>query len=380
MYKVYASPLKNVAFRLQDAYKRWFDPELDNQKPHFRSWKKKWFSLLYEDPKAGFKLLDDRSLQLSFGKWTEEEHKELKKKDKKAKKQIQLVLNLENPLELQPTEIIKTLRITKDLDSYYALFTVENVEEVKKIEPKSFIVFDPNHKNLAVGLGSDDKSYEITAMKSILKYWDKRIDEIKSKRDKCEKFSKLVVTPYTEYWKPSKRWERLNHTLEKAYLKRREQIKLVLFRYAHFFSRIYDEIIIGDYTPTVDVAKYESMHRAMLNQTPIGKFRKTLEWVQLKNGKHYQKVLERDTTKQCCICGHEEKKDPSIRVFTCVKCETTLSRDLNSCANIGEKAKKILPRTGYVGVEHPMYTVWWDYKQGKVSCGLTSSTGSSILV
>jgi putative transposase len=114
----------------------------------------------------------------------------------------------------------------------------------------------------------------------------------------------------------------------------------------------------------------------MLNQTPIGKFRKTLEWVQIKNGKYYQKIDERDTTKTCCICGHQEKKDPSIRIFTCVNCGNTLSRDINSTVNIGVKAKKILPRSGYVGVKAPMYTVWWDYKQGKVSCGLTSSTGS----
>ena len=369
--KVYASPLKNTALRLKDAYDRFFDKTLDNQKPHYRSWKKKWFSLLYDDPKNGFKLLDEHTLQISFGKLTTEEHKEAKKKDKKAQKQIRMVFSLIEPLNLRQYEKIKTLRITKDLDSYYAIFTVEDLEEIKQEEKKSFIVFDPNHKNLAVGIGSDGKSYELTALKSILKYWDKRIDDIKSKRDKCEKHSKLVVTPFTDYWKPSNRWKRLNHTLEKAYLKQREQMKLVLFRYAHFFSRKYDEILIGDYTPTIDVAKYDNMHRAMLNQTPIGQFRKTLNWVQSKNGKHYEKIDERDTTKTCCVCGHEEKKDPSIRTFTCVNCGTTLSRDINSAVNIGKKAKKTLPRSGYVGMKSPMYTVWWDYKQGKVSCGLT---------
>jgi len=378
LYKVHSSPLKNAAFRLKDAYERFFDPGLANEKPHHRSWKKKWFSLFYDEPNKGFKLLDSQQLSISFGKLTDEEYQECKKVDKKAKKQIKLTVGLKEKMTLQSNQKIKTLRITKDLDSYYAVFTIEEKVSSTPVNSGSFIVFDPNHKNLAVGIGSDGKSYEIVALKSMLKYWDQRIDEIKSKRDKCEKQSKLVITPYTEYFKPSNRWERLNRTLEKAYLKRREQIKLLLYRYAHFFSRMYDEIYIGDYVPTPDLAKYKTMKRAMLNQTPIGKFRDTLNWVQEKNNKHYAKVEERNTTKTCCVCQHEEKKEPSIRVFTCVNCGTTLSRDMNAVVNIAEKAKKKLPRSGYIGVKNPIYTVWWDYKQGKVSCGLTSSTGSSI--
>ncbi|MDQ0246051.1 putative transposase [Bacillus fengqiuensis] len=376
--KVYSSPLKNTALRLNDAYDRFFDPTLDNKKPHYRSWKKKWFSLYYDEPNKGFKLLNDDMLSISFGKLTNEEHKLLKQKDKKAKKQINLTVRLKEKVILKPNQRIKTLRITKDFDSYYAVFSIEETVKSTKMLENSFIVFDPNHKNLAVSVGSDGKSYELVALKSMLKYWDKRIDELKSKRDKCVKESKLVITPHTDYWKPSNRWKRLNHALEKAYLKRREQIKLVLYRYAHFFSRKYDGIYIGDYVPTPDLAKYKTMKRAMLNQTPVGEFRHVLKWVQEKNHKYYEKVEERDTTKTCCVCDHQEKKDPTIRIFTCVKCGTTLSRDISSAVNIGKKAKKILPRSGYIGVKHPIYTVWWDHKQGKVSCGLTPSTGSSI--
>ncbi|WP_269411530.1 RNA-guided endonuclease InsQ/TnpB family protein [Lentibacillus daqui] len=373
--KVHSSPLKNTALRLKDAYERFFDPKLMNEKPKYRSWKKKWFSLYYDEPKKGFKLLDANLLSLSFGKLTDEEHKELKKKDKKAKKTIKIKVGLVEAVELSETERIKTLRITKDLDSYYVIFTIEDVKEITKMKEQSFIVFDPNHKNLAVGLGSDGKSYELKSMNALLKYWDKRIDEIKSKRDKCEKFNKLVCTPNVTYFEPSKRWKRLNHALEKAQLKRREQMKTLLFSYAHYFSKRYDAIYIGDYTPTPDVAKYGSMRRAMLNQTPVGKFRSILNWVQEKSSKYYQKIDERDTTKTCCVCGNKEKKDPSIRSFTCVNCGTTLSRDINSAVNIGKKAKKRLPRAGYIGVESPMYTVWWDFKQAKIACGLTPSAG-----
>ncbi|OIJ19232.1 hypothetical protein BKP45_13820 [Anaerobacillus alkalidiazotrophicus] len=369
LYKVHSSPLKNTALRLKEAYDRFFDQKLDNQKPKFRSWKKKWFSLFYDEPNKGFKLLDEGKLSITFGKLSVEEHQELKKKDKKIKKQLSTVVTLVEPLALGENEKVKTLRITKDIGGYYAIFTIENSKGIEMVKENSYIVFDPNHKNLAVGIDHKGRSYELKALSSTLKYWDKRIDQIKSKRDKCERFARLVTTPNTQYWKPSKRWNYLNRALERAELTRREQIKQVLYSYAHYFSKKYDHILIGDYVPTPDVAKHGSMKRAMLNQTPIGQFRKILEWVQEKNRKYYTKVDETSTTKACCVCGHHEKKEPDVRVFTCKSCETTMYRDMNSVVNIGKKEGKLLPRLGYVGVKSPTYTVWWDWKRQSIVRG-----------
>lgn len=369
LYKVHSSPLKNVAIRLKEAYERFFDPKLDNQKPKFRSWKRKWFSLYYDEPNKGFKMKGENQLSISFGKLSDDEYKVLKENDQNTKKQLSLMVSLAEPLVLKENEKINTLRITKDIGGYYAVFTIENKIEQEKVKEESFIVFDPNHKNLAVGIDHKGYSFELKSLSSTLKYWDKRIDQMKSKRDKCLKKAHLVKTPHSQYWKPSRRWEYLNRTLERAELTRREQIKQVLYSYAHYFGNKYDHIFIGDYVPTPDLAEYGSMRRAMLNQTPIGQFRKSLKWVQEKNQKHYTKVDETNTTKECCICGHLEKKEPSIRVFTCKQCNTTMYRDLNGAVNIAKKEGKLLPRLGYVGVENPTYTVWWDWKRQKIIRG-----------
>lgn len=279
LFKVHSSPLKNAGLRLNDAYNRYFDETLANKKPKHRSWKKKWFSLYYDEPKKGFKLVKSNELTLTFGKLTDEEFSEAKKADKKAKKSIHITVGLVEEVELSETESIKTLRITKDLDSFYAIFTIQDCRKIEQVEEQSFIVFDPNHKNLAVGLASDGKSFELKSMNALLKYWDKRIDDIKSKREKCEKYNRLISTEKVTYMEPSKRWKRLNRALIKAEQKRREQIKTLLFSYAHYFSKRYDAIYIGDYIPTPNVATYGSMRRAMLNQTPVGQFRNTLNWV-----------------------------------------------------------------------------------------------------
>ena len=378
LYKVHSSPLKNVAFRLKDAYKRFFDPTLENKKPKFRSWKKKWFSLFYDEPNKGFKLLADKRLSISFGQWSNEEYKELREKDNNIIKQISIVLTLSEPMNLSKNEKIKTLRITKDIGGYYAVFTIENTKLLEKVCEEGFIIFDPNHKNLAVGIDFMGQTFELKALSSTLKYWDKRIDKIKSKRDKCVKTSKLMITPHTEYWIPSTRWTYLHRALERAELTRREQIKQVLYSYAHYFSQRYDHIFIGDYVPTADLAQYGTMRRAMLNQSPIGQFRKILSWVQEKNNKYYTKVDETNTTKECCICGYQEKKGPDIRVFTCKSCRTTINRDINSAVNIGHKEGKLLPRLGYVGVENPTYTVWWDWKRQTIVRGKSHQLASVI--
>jgi len=107
LYKVHSSPLKNAALRLKEAYERFFDPKLDNQKPHYRSWKKKWFSLYYDEPNKGFSLVNSEKLSISLGKWTDEEYKLLKAKDKKTKKQMNLTVHLKERLVLQANQKIK---------------------------------------------------------------------------------------------------------------------------------------------------------------------------------------------------------------------------------------------------------------------------------
>lgn len=51
------------------------------------------------------------------------------------------------------------------------------------------------------------------------------------------------------------------------------------------------------------------MHRWMLNQTIISKFRNILEYVCYKRGKEFKIVDETNTTKECFYCEHLEHKE-----------------------------------------------------------------------
>ena len=115
-----------------------------------------------------------------------------------------------------------------------------------------------------------------------------------------------------------------------------------MYSISHELYKKYDLVIIGDYTPTNGTAKFKNMKRSMLNQEQIGSFRKTLKWIAEKEGKYYLMVNEKNTTKDCCICGHQKKKSPEIREFTCKNCNTTIMRDSNSAVNIAKKANYYL--------------------------------------
>lgn len=363
---VFSSPIKNTAIRLKDAYKRFFSKQ--NGYPKFRSWKKKWFSLFFDEPNKGWELKENGTkVAISLGNIPG-------MVKEKGKHNPSVTGILKEKVEVKKDEVIKTFRLCKQQgDKFYAIFTVERCS-VKEFEfkqamseyrkachlakkenkekpvkpvfqkdesdiPKDckWIALDPNHKNFFVGVDYQGNSIEFKKFQ-IIKYWDKRIDEIKSFRDICEKnYRKRKTKHGNSYMIHSPRWNRLNRALNKAYHKRREQTKTALYTISHELYRRYDLVIIGDYTPTNGTAPFDNMKRSMLNQEKIGEFRKTVEWVAAKLKKHYLLANERNTTKDCCVCGHQEKKAPSIRSFTCANCKTELMRDSNSSVNIGKK-------------------------------------------
>jgi putative transposase len=318
LYSVHSSPLKNVALRLKTTYERFFK-NLGGF-PKFKSWKKKWFSLYYDEPNKGFKV-NNKSLKISLGK------------------KYYIYGTLKEKLKCNN---IKTFRLIKEKNKFYAIFTVEDITPKVIEEPKSFISIDQNHKNLFVAIDNNGFTYEFEKLYQT-KYFDKIIDELKAKRDLCNrKHKKRVSSNGSIYYVPNKRWVRLDNAIKCVENRRREQIKSILYSIAHFITDKYDHILIGDYTPSIDTAKYDKMHRSMLNQTNIGEFRNILKWVCTKKGKQFTIVNEKDTTKTCCVCGHKEKKTPDIREFTCSNCKTFILRDVNSAVNISKKEGKLI--------------------------------------
>lgn len=344
---VHSSPLKNAALRASasvQAYQKSRKGKRKGKKtgwPRFRSWGRGWFSLLYDEPNKGFRI-NGRQLTISLGMG-------------KNRDQRRVYATLESTKGLKDKEV-RNLRIVKQLGIFYAVFTVQHLlQETKQVDKA--IVLDPNHKNLVYGVGTDNQAIEVAAP-SWIKKQDKRIDELISLRDRCERKSHKVTTDNSFFWQPSRRWKKFNHIIERARRKRREQTKTFLFTIAHALFKQYDLVSIGDYTPDGS-GNNSTMRRAMNNQSLIGRFKEVLSWVSIKSGKHYHEFCERGTTRTCCRCDHilPTGLDPSIRAWQCPVCNTRHIRDENACQNGIKKLlrdfdiKKLVPGSGPVFIE-----------------------------
>ncbi|MGP7817663.1 hypothetical protein [Niallia sp. 01092] len=265
---VFSSVLKEPSTRLKKAYQSFFKG--DTRYPKFRSWKKKWFSLVFDEPNKGWKIQNNGTqISISLGNIPGME-------TEKGKRNPSIIGNLKEKMEVREDEILKTFSLCKQQGNhFYAVFTVERCTkkemEFKQVmsvyrkeynlakkenrekppKPKfkeetvvipknvTWIALDPNHKNFFVGVDFEGNSIEFQKLK-MMKYWDQTIDQLKSLRDACEKRYRKRKTkhgnPFTVH---SPRWNRLNHALNIAYHKRREQIKTALYSIVHTLYRKY---------------------------------------------------------------------------------------------------------------------------------------------
>ena len=215
------------------------------------------------------------------------------------------------------------------------------------------IALDPNHKNLAYGVDTEKNGIEIVAP-TWLKPYDRRMDELRSLRDRCQRKSQQcsVVDEHGQptgktYWKPSKQWEKRNRVLERMLRKRREQTKTFLYTTAHALYAKYDCVGIGDYVPHGDGITTK-MRRAMNNRSLIGRFKEVLSWVACKSGKTFLIYNEKGTTRTChpCGCVVEGGLAPSIRRWRCSSCASENDRDENAGKNGLREILRDLSKSG----------------------------------
>ena len=330
--------LKNTLRTLEKSFKSFFRrlKKGDNKAgfPKFKSWKLKWRNLEY-DKGCGFKLFDKKTLKLNFGRVLNKET---------GKKFIpSITINLKEEIEVNPQQVT----ITKTYNKYYACFRCER-EKPKIKQDGNIVSLDLNQSNL-FAMVNDKSESVIMGKPKIATYFDKQLDNVKSKRDKCKKHSR--------------RFEYLNKTISRLYKKRREQIKLCVYTIAHRIAQTSKLVLIGDYVPFKSGIK--NINKGVITKGLVGKFRQTLLWVCKKLGVETKLVNEYLTSKTCHKCGNV-KANLSLkdRVYKCNNCGLIIDRDVNSAINI---MNKTLPRMGEHFVE--VSTVNWKWMSNCLSTG-----------
>ncbi len=77
----------------------------------------------------------------------------------------------------------------------------------------------------------------------------------------------------------------------------------------------------------------KGLNRSLQNTGTVGRFAKFLTYKSEMIGKKVIEISEKNTTKECCICGKKENRSLYERTINC-DCGNNMDRDKNSAVNI----------------------------------------------
>jgi putative transposase len=224
----------------------------------------------------------------------------------------------------------KEVAISRDAQgNYYASFPVE-VKEAKREgwneEKASVVAFDLGMKTLAVGTNDKGRVYSIGGFKGT-RWYNRQLDKIRSKRDKCKKKSR-------RYIRLSKVYKRVS---ERKRNKRQDSFHKASHLIAH--KLVERTVVVGDLSQKQMVTASHKEHnkylnRAVYNDWCLYTFVQMLAYKCQRYGKDLQILDERNTTKTCSGCGNIQPMPLWKRTYCCRECGLVLDRDENSAVNI----------------------------------------------
>lgn len=216
------------------------------------------------------------------------------------------------------------------------------------IRDDGIITFDLGIKTLATGYTDEGRFYHIGGFKGY-RWYNKQLDRIRSKRDKCKKKSRRYIHFSKVYRRVSER-------------KRRKQ-RDCLHKASHFIAHRLAEraVVIGDLSQRQMVMKKQEhetrkerrkrqiRNRMVYNDWGLYSFVQMLRYKCLHVGKELHIISERDTTVTCHRCGHKQAMPLWKRTYRCPNCGLVMDRDDNSAINIYQRFVAGLPPHTHLG-------------------------------
>jgi putative transposase len=307
--QVYGKLLHEVYFRLEAAMTAFFRREQNGEKPGFPRVRPRhcFFTLIYP---AMYLTIEGKTLILPTGG--------------KGTKNKQYP-NVEAELTEIPPEGFREVALSRDgRGNYYASFSYR----VKETEQRSgdVVAFDLGIKTLATGMNEQERFYHIGGFKGG-HWYNRQLDKIRSKRDKCKK--------------KSRRYIHLSKVYKRVAQKKRNKQRDSLHKASHLIAHKLVErtVVIGDLSQRQMVMKEHQeknrrRNRAVFNDWGLYTFTEMLKYKCHLYGKELVFLDERNTSKACSGCGHLQPMPLWKRTYCCTNCGLVMDRDENSAVNI----------------------------------------------
>jgi putative transposase len=317
--QVYGKLLAEVYFRLDKAMKAFWRRCAAGEKPGFPRVRPRhqFFTLCYP---AMYVQVEGNTVLLPTGGG----------RGKKDKPYPTIAARL---TEIPPTGY-KEIAVSRDARGHYHASFVYEVQEAAAAAG-SIVAFDLGIKTLATGVNEQGRFYHIGSFKGY-QWYNKQLDKIRSKRDRCKQ--------------KSKRYIYLSQVYKRVSEKKRHKRRDCLHKASHLIAHTLVErtVVIGDLSQRQMVTKehtehLKTLHRCVYNDWGLYQFVQMLAYKCLLAGKALVLLDERDTSKTCSGCGAKQDMPLSKRTYRCGTCGLVLDRDENSAWNI---LRRYLARPG----------------------------------
>jgi putative transposase len=308
--QVYGKLLHEVYFRLGAAMDAFFRRVQNGEKPGFPRVRPRhcFFTLIYP---AMYIQIEGKTVMLPTGGG-----------GKHGPKQFP---NIQAELTEVPPEGFREVAISRDgRGDYYASFSYRIKEDEQ--QPGEVVAFDLGIKMLATGVNEQERFYSIFGFKGG-QWYNRQLDKIRSKRDKCKK--------------KSRRYIHLSNVYKRVAQKKRNKQRDSLHKASHLIAHKLVErtVVIGDLSQRQMVMKEHQeknkyRNRAVFNDWGLSTFTEMLTYKCHLYGKELVFLDERNTSKACSGCGNLQAMPLWKRTYCCTNCGLVMDRDENSAVNI----------------------------------------------
>lgn len=215
-------------------------------------------------------------------------------------------------------EKFRDIHISKSVDGWFITFAYE-IKEVD-VNGDGILAIDLGLANLVTGISSKTCNVIQIKHRKPSRKELRRLDLLRSKRDKCKKYSR--------------RWNYLTKRLRKELNEWTNKSIDHLHKVSHHITTQAERIIvIGKLEVQKMVSDNKNLNRLVQNEWRIFKFVAMLRYKSIRFGKVLFEENEAYTTQDCFHCGKREKKNLSQRTHKC-DCGFKIDRDANSALNI----------------------------------------------
>ena len=253
----------------------------------------------------------------------------------------------------EPPTHFREVAVSRDAwGNYYCSFTYDDAEQAKEKPPRKqakrkrrtsrsprpegVVAFDLGIKTLATGVTDQGRFYHIGGFKGY-RWYNKQLDKIRSKRDKCKK--------------KSRRYRYLSQVYKRVSEQKRRKQQDCLHKASHVIAHRLAEraVVIGDLSQRQMVLKKKEeetpkerrkrqiRNRLVYNDWGLYRFVQMLTYKCMSVGKDLHIIDERDTTKTCHCCGRKQPMPLWQRMYRCGNCGLVMDRDENSAVNLYQR-------------------------------------------